>query len=310
MHGDPISDILALTDARTTVSGGFTAGGDWSIRFPPPGRIKFFALIRGRCALRMEGSDTVVPIGCGDVFLPSATSGFVLSGGAGAVPMDAAPLFADAPETIVAVGGGNDCLVIGGHVHLNPVSGSLLSEILPPLVHVPAADERAAPIRWLLDQLMAERAAAAPGADIARAQIAQLMFVHLIRAHLAGGGAIPIGLLRAAGDPRLMAALRLIHGDPARNWRLAELAAAAGMSRTNFSLRFREAAGVAPLAYHTRWRMRLADRMLREGQAPISAVARSLGYASESAFSSAFKRVTGSAPHHYRRAAAGPRSGS
>lgn len=106
-----------------------------------------------------------------------------------------------------------------------------------------------------------------------------------------------------------MAALRLIHGDPARRWQLADLASAAGMSRTNFALRFKEAAGIAPLAYHTQWRMRLADRMLRDDRAPIAAVSRALGYASESAFSNAFKRVTGLAPHHYRRAA-GARSGS
>jgi AraC-like DNA-binding protein len=308
MDGDPISDILALTDARTTVSGGFTVGGDWAIRFPPPGRIKFFALVRGHCTLRMDGSDAAVPIASGDVFLPSSACGFVLSGGTGAEPRDAVQLFADATDTIVDADGGDDCLVIGGHVHLNPVSGSLLSDILPPLIRVPAAAEGAVAMRWLVDQLMVERAGCAPGAEVARAQLAQLVFVHLIRAHLAGGDDVPRGLLRAAGDPRLMAALRLIHGDPARRWRLADLASAAGMSRTNFALRFKEAAGIAPLAYHTQWRMRLADRMLREDRAPIAAVSRALGYASESAFSNAFKRVSGLAPDHYRRAA-GVRSG-
>jgi len=48
--------------------------------------------------------------------------------------------------------------------------------------------------------------------------------------------------------------------------------------------------------------MRLAQRALREQDPPVSVLARELGYASESAFSHAFKRVIGVAPNHYRSA--------
>jgi AraC-like DNA-binding protein len=72
------------------------------------------------------------------------------------------------------------------------------------------------------------------------------------------------------------------------------------MSRTTFALRFKLAAGVAPLAYLTAWRMRLAERALREEDTPVSAIARSLGYTSEIAFSNAFKRALGIAPKRYR----------
>lgn len=57
---------------------------------------------------------------------------------------------------------------------------------------------------------------------------------------------------------------------------------------------------VAPLTYLIQWRMRLAERALREDKAPVAAVALSLGYASESAFSTAFKRVAGKSPKAYR----------
>ena len=62
--------------------------------------------------------------------------------------------------------------------------------------------------------------------------------------------------------------------------------------------------GVAPLDYLLRWRMRLAARELRGGRKSVSAVALSLGYESESAFSHAFKRVMGAAPMHFKSAAA------
>jgi AraC-like DNA-binding protein len=52
---------------------------------------------------------------------------------------------------------------------------------------------------------------------------------------------------------------------------------------------------LGPIEYLTRWRMLLAGRSLSRGE-PIGATARSIGYESESAFSTAFKRVMGSTP--------------
>jgi AraC-like DNA-binding protein len=65
---------------------------------------------------------------------------------------------------------------------------------------------------------------------------------------------------------------------------------------------------VAPLTYLTQWRMQLAERALREGKASMAVLSESLGYASESAFSTAFKRINGSAPQRYRAAAQDARS--
>jgi AraC-like DNA-binding protein len=114
---------------------------------------------------------------------------------------------------------------------------------------------------------------------------------------------MPAGWLRALGDPRIAPALRLMHGDPARAWHLDELAQACAMSRTTFAFHFRTIVGVAPLTYLTEWRMRLAERALREENSPIAVIGQALGYSSESAFSTAFRRVTGNSPKAYRIAA-------
>jgi AraC-like DNA-binding protein len=50
----------------------------------------------------------------------------------------------------------------------------------------------------------------------------------------------------------------------------------------------------------TRWKSALAARALRQDGTPMAAVARSVGYASESSFSNAFKRTVGVAPRRYR----------
>jgi hypothetical protein len=60
MSTDPFSDVLALADARSVVSGGFTAGGRWAIRFPVPEKIKFFGVVKGACWLRVDGAKAPV----------------------------------------------------------------------------------------------------------------------------------------------------------------------------------------------------------------------------------------------------------
>jgi AraC-like DNA-binding protein len=131
------------------------------------------------------------------------------------------------------------------------------------------------------------------------------MFVQILRAHLQSSDPLAAGWLRAVADKRIAPALRLMHAEPGRAWKLGQLAKTAAMSRTAFAVHFKAVAGVAPLTYLTHWRMRLAERALREENVSVSVLARSLGYASDSAFSNAFKRVVGSAPRLYRGAARG-----
>jgi len=296
---DPFSDVLALADARSVVSGGFTAGGRWAIRFPVPDKIKFFGVVKGGCWLRMDGAESPVRLEAGDVFLPWQIA-FVLADDLAAPTVDARAVFN--ASTIAKLGDGKSCFVIGGHVKADVVGSAILSEVLPPLIHVRAGSHQATVLHWLLEQLAIERARNLPGASVASAQLAHLMFLHILRAHLDNAEPMATGWLRAVGDKRLAPALQLLHREPARSWHLNELAKAAAMSRTAFAEHFRAVAGVAPLTYLTQWRMRLAQRALREQGPPVSVLARELGYASESAFSNAFKRVIGVAPNRYRSA--------
>ncbi len=97
------------------------------------------------------------------------------------------------------------------------------------------------------------------------------------------------------------AAINAMHDDPAHRWTLQSLAERAGMSRTTFILKFKETVGTSPMDYLTRWRMLVAGDRLANSTDPISLIARSLGYESESAFSTAFKRTMGCSPRQYCR---------
>ncbi|WP_274382277.1 helix-turn-helix domain-containing protein [Pseudoxanthomonas wuyuanensis] len=59
--------------------------------------------------------------------------------------------------------------------------------------------------------------------------------------------------------------------------------------------------GTSPMEYVTRWRMLLAGDRLENTSDSVSAISLSLGYESESAFSTAFKRVMGTSPRQYAR---------
>ncbi|MFE2138765.1 AraC family transcriptional regulator [Streptomyces sp. NPDC059466] len=300
MPVDPLSDTLGLMDARCVVSGGFTAGGDWALRFPRPDRLKITAVVRGSMWVAVEGMPDAVRLERGDVAVFDGSRAFVVARDPTPDPVDATRLFADAPGPMIRYGGGEDVVFVGGHVELGRAGEELLLHALPPLLHVRAAAEEAPVLRWLLDQLLRELTAGRAGADFAADQLAQLMFVQVLRAYLADADALPAGRLRALADERISPALRLMHAEPGRPWQLEELARAAAMSRTSFAQRFRAVAGVPPLTYLLDWRMSLARRALRDGETSVSALAQKVGYTSESAFSNAFKRTTGVAPRRYR----------
>ncbi|APR78632.1 Transcriptional regulator, AraC family protein [Minicystis rosea] len=301
--GDPLTDILQLTRAQSVITGGFAVGGDFAFRFRSHAKIKFYS-VDGTCWLRRGTGTDAVELERGDVLLLTSDDSFVLASGLGVPPVEVCPVFESHPGGVTA-GAGATCSLLVGVISFDPAFADLLGDALPPFVHVRAAAPESAALRWMLERIEREQRARLPAAGAASAELAQLVLIEALRASAAEGEALRPGWFRAMRDERVGRALRLMHGRPDHEWTLAELARAAAMSRASFAARFKAVAGAAPLAYLTQWRMRLARRALRDGDASVLEIARSLGYASESAFSHAFKRETGLAPRHYRAAAAG-----
>ena len=127
------------------------------------------------------------------------------------------------------------------------------------------------------------------------------MLVQALRLHLAEGLKGGVGWLFALADQQMSAAINAMHHDPAHAWTLQELAGHAAMSRSTFAMKFKQTVGASTIEYLTRWRMLLAADRLANSSDPVSVIALSLGYESESAFSTAFKRVMGCSPRQYSR---------
>ena len=125
--------------------------------------------------------------------------------------------------------------------------------------------------------------------------------VQALRLHLTDTSAARVGWLFALADPQMSSALTALHDDPARRWTLQQLAAVAGMSRSSFAQRFKATVGTPPMDYLANWRMALAGGRLETTREPLSVIAQLVGYDSEAAFSTAFKRIMGCAPRQYGR---------
>jgi len=187
MEGDPLADVLTLASARCVRIGTLKAGGTWALKFPPPQKIKLTAVVKGACWLAVDGERVPLRLETGDVFMVPAERSYVLASDLKASQLDGLALFTRASDNVGRVGDGQDFLAIGGHVALDPDRGGLLAEVLPPLIHVDASSSEASTIRWLLDQLVKEVTADRPDAVLASKQLAQLLFVQIIRFYLAAG---------------------------------------------------------------------------------------------------------------------------
>jgi AraC-like DNA-binding protein len=132
-------------------------------------------------------------------------------------------------------------------------------------------------------------------------RLMDILFIQAVRAQVGDLGGPDAGWLAAMRDPNLSAAIAAIHADPSRSWTVARLAGSVGMSRTAFATRFALLLGESPMKYLTRFRMTLAIEDLRDGRASLASIAERIGYASEVAFSKAFKRHVGIGPGAFRR---------
>lgn len=298
---DPLSDVLSLLKPRSSVSAGFDAGGEWSIGFSGNVGIKCYAVASGQCWLVVDGVAEAVHLKAGDCFLLPGGRPFRLASDVTLAPVDSAHVFPPAQVGgVVTWNGGGALFLVGSRFTLAGAHANLLLAMLPPIVHIRKKTDQAA-LRWSIERMMQELHEGQPGGYLMAQHLAHMMLVHALRVHMAKGLDGGVGWLFALADKQIGAAICALHADPARRWTLQALAEHACMSRAGFALKFKATVGASPMDYLTRWRMLLAGDRLAHTSDPLSAIALSLGYESESAFSTAFKRVMGCSPRKYSR---------
>ncbi|PDQ22337.1 AraC family transcriptional regulator [Mesorhizobium sanjuanii] len=297
---DPLSDVLALLKPRNYLSAGLEAGGDWSIQFPDQqAAIKCGAVVSGQCWLSMEGVSDAVRLDTGDCFLLPRGRPFRLASDLNLPPVDARTIFSPARTGgVTAYNGGGDFLLVSSRFALSGDHAGILLRMLPPIVHIRRESDRSA-LRWPVERMMQELREPQPGGFLVVEHLAHMILIEALRLHMAEG--LRVGWLFALADRQMGAAISAMHDDPAHGWTLQELGERVGMSRSTFALKFKKMVGTSAMDYLTRWRMLLAGDRLANSSDPVSVIALSLGYESESAFSTAFKRIMGCSPRQYGR---------
>lgn len=300
---DPLADVLALLRPEAVLAAELRAYGPWSLAFNGDPGVKFGVVVEGECRIGIRGRSANT-LRAGDVFLLGDPPTYVIGSDLKAPSRSAHQFLRDVKQRVARIGSLRAkpvVHIVGGHFLLDRANAHLLIEALPAFVCIPA--DEASPLRAVTRLLVDEARSAQLGRSRTLDQLAQLLLTYALRwLDSEGKSAARTGWLRALADPHIGAALRHIHGSVATGASLDELARVAGMSRTAFAARFKALVGQPPLAYAIQWRMSLAKDALRTTDRAIGELAFAVGYASESAFSMAFRREIGCSPRAYRDA--------
>lgn len=283
---DVLSDVLAVMRTGRPRSFLETWHAPWALRFPPvPGAVGFRVLVRGSCVV-LPHRGTPVLLEPGDVVLLPHGEGHVLADSTASAQHPAPVLDGTGPVTVT----------LCGAYELSPAGTHPLLQSLPEVIHLTTQDRPE--LKAAVDLLTGELTRPGLGTDGVTPALLDTLLHYAFRAWLETNGT---GWAAALTDPAVTTALAAIHREPAHPWTVASLAALAGLSRAPFAKRFTDLTDQPPIRYLTWWRMTTAARLLRTTDAPLTTVAGKVGYHSEFAFATAFKRQYGTPPGKYRR---------
>ena len=304
---DALTDILASIRMEGSVFSRASLAAPWGVESGTTSSGMFHAVVSGNAWVTLAEDGNPVRLERGDVVM---------------VPFGHNHLMTDEPGTatrtiselnsidqfgrgrLVVEGHGSRTSLICGTVGFDEGSAHPVLTMLPPLLHVRDHSGRmSSAVATMIGLIADEMDHPGAGSETVVARLTDALIVFVLRAYIDNLPENEVGWLPALKDPPIRDALGLIHRSPEQSWTAARLGTMVGMSRSAFFRRFREAVGETPGQYLTRWRIHRATRLLRETETSVGAVAHQVGYATEAAFSNAFKRVMGIRPGAYKRAA-------
>jgi len=322
MSYDALSDVLRAVRLQSAVFFDVEACAPWVAESPHanvlaphvmPGAehvIQFHVVTRGQCwATLLPDRDKLVLLSEGDfVAFPQGDPHVMSSSPGMRAPIPDMKIFkrpSDPAALPILVnfegetGSRPDGHVVCGFFGCDATPFNPLLEALPRMIHMRATDGRGW-IGQLAEFAQIEAKDRRAGSASVLTKLGELMFIDIVRHHLAGASSGSAGWLAALGDKHVGRVLSLIHEAPAEGWTLETLAREAGLSRSSLAERFQRFVGKPPMQYLSLWRMQIASSMLAGGEASIARVAGKVGYESEAAFSRAFKRTVGHSPSDWR----------
>lgn len=333
---DVLSEVLRIVRLSGAMhfSADFTA--PWAFSSSPPAlftaRLKlpggsvtpFHVIVDGHCWVTVDDLPPM-RIGSGDVIVFPRCDQHVMASGLDVAPVPIADVYrhpSDDQITHMAYGGGGTpARFVCGYLHFDHRFSPLLDS-LPPVLCIRSRDDaivletldRSGTSEHVIDQphevdwwkaslryLVGETLHPGAGNHAVLGRMAESLFIEVVRWRLRYTDQGSSGWLAGLHDPQVGRVLRLLHTRPEYPWTVEELAREAAMSRAALAQRFVALVGQSPIEYLTEWRMHVARHLLEESQLGLGEIAERVGYASEAAFSRAFRRTTGLPPGTWRR---------
>lgn len=296
---DLVDSVLTTMSIRPSQYARLNVGAPWGISVRSRDSARLLLVAEGSCWLGTKSLDEPQLLVAGDCCLVQSNVEFTLQDAPGRALVDCESL----SEGHVAEHGGDGerTVILSGRFSFDTAAAEPLFDALPPLLRIDLGTAAGRSLRATFDLLDAEASEGGVGSALIASRLADVLFVQAMRACCASINSGDVGWLAALRDPQLSAAMNAIHGDLTQAWTVAELARAAGMSRSAFAAAFHAKAGETPLSYLTSWRLYRAKTLLRDTPLSVQEIAVRVGYETGTALSRVFTRREGVSPGVWRK---------
>lgn len=275
-----IVDPLRLEGAFVSA---WRIGGDWSFAGPRESCALFHYVEEGPMAIDI-GHPNAIPLNQGDlaIFPHGGAHRIGNSTSAVSVPLEQI-LPSRSKGRFVRVempGADGSALFLCAGLHCDDHSSTPLYKLLPEIIVVRKHQIEHEPLlQSTIQGLLREVERFQEGSSFALLRGLELIYVLGLRVALdVGTATTSVG--RALRDPRIANALLYMHTEYKERSTIARIASSAGMSRSAFSLAFRQATGCAPARYLSKVRVSNAQTLLRTTRLSREEIAHRVGYES------------------------------
>jgi len=300
---DALGEALRGLRFRSRILCRSELGAPWGFTVRASSSASFHVVLEGSCFVETK-NDPATLLAAGDVALLPRGDAHTVRDSPHSPSLALEDLIAVSPPDDSGClrhgGAGKKAVLLCGAFDFDGAAALPILSALPSRMVIRGDAPHAEWLRLLMDTLVSDAKRSGFGGGPLVDRLMDIIFIQAVRAHVGDRGA-ETGWLAAMRDPHLSAAIAAIHANPAKSWTVERLAVLVGMSRTAFATRFALLLGESPMKYLTRFRMARAIDDLRDGRASLASIAERVGYASDVAFSKAFKRYVGIGPGAFRR---------
>jgi hypothetical protein len=214
---DPITDIFRTMHVTAFGQHRLEATAPWGVKqekqteekvtpsdkkMSPTDLAHFAMLSRGNCWLSVEGIPEPIPLTGGDCFLLARGTSIVLRDSLRTRPRwNFREIGAKANNNVAHYGGGGaPTTIVCGSFSFDRASLKPITQLLPSFILIKAEQARTLALHNTIQALALEMAEQAPGSEVVATRLAEVLFIQVLRAHIASRPERNRGWLRASAS--------------------------------------------------------------------------------------------------------------